>query len=324
MAKARCRSGTSFARGEWQRSFTDGFGRKEQRLADVVSLELWVQREDALCRLPFSDRGNDRRNGIRRPRRHGTFTHLAGIGRDPLELHVESVARRQLICARAARGSNERISCARRLRGVSDASSQPRLAAQRSRESDQAELPTLELDLVVRWPQAFVPGPSARLCYQLMQSCGAGLQPCKSVRATSPEGLPHVTTQVSCGCKHFRAWNRPGRGRTGAGGDWGRGGAASAPDRSEQTSRRSGVREVNSILKQAGLKPCRARDEGRDCASPRRPHGRGHGDSTTDQFLLRRDSRVARRWTQPFECISDHGVATGTSGRRRHAHQHGT
>jgi hypothetical protein len=59
LAKERCRPGTSFAGGERQRSFADGFGGKEQRLADVISLEVWVQREDALCRLPFSDQGND-------------------------------------------------------------------------------------------------------------------------------------------------------------------------------------------------------------------------------------------------------------------------
>jgi hypothetical protein len=54
LAKARCRSGTSFAGGERRRSFAHGFGRKEQRLADVVSFEVWVQREDGLCCLPFS------------------------------------------------------------------------------------------------------------------------------------------------------------------------------------------------------------------------------------------------------------------------------
>jgi hypothetical protein len=58
LAKARCRSGTSFARGEGQRSFADGFGRKEQRLADIVSLEVGVQRENTLCGLPFSHAGN--------------------------------------------------------------------------------------------------------------------------------------------------------------------------------------------------------------------------------------------------------------------------
>jgi hypothetical protein len=42
LAKARCRSGTSFAGGEGQRSFADGFRRKEQRLAHVVSLEVGV------------------------------------------------------------------------------------------------------------------------------------------------------------------------------------------------------------------------------------------------------------------------------------------
>ena len=49
LAKARCRSGTSFACGKGQRTLADGFGRKEQRLADVVSFEVWVQREDALA-----------------------------------------------------------------------------------------------------------------------------------------------------------------------------------------------------------------------------------------------------------------------------------
>ena len=57
LAKARCRSGTSFAGGEEQRSFADGFGRKEQRLADGVSLEVGVQREDTLYGLPFGHEG---------------------------------------------------------------------------------------------------------------------------------------------------------------------------------------------------------------------------------------------------------------------------
>src|SRR5204862_84515 len=62
LAKARCRSGTSFAGGKGQRSFAHGLGRKEQRLADVVSLEVWVQREDVLCCLSFSHQGNDSRD----------------------------------------------------------------------------------------------------------------------------------------------------------------------------------------------------------------------------------------------------------------------
>ena len=98
--KARCRSGTSFAGGEGQRSFADGFGRKEQRLADVVSLEVGVQREDTLCGLAISHEGNDSRNGNPKTAKTRNSPHLAGIGRDPLELHVDSVARRQLICER--------------------------------------------------------------------------------------------------------------------------------------------------------------------------------------------------------------------------------
>ena len=96
LAKARCRSGTSFAGGKGQRTLADGFGRKEQRLADVVSFEVWVQREDALCRLPFSDQGNDRRNWNPKTAKTRNSAHLAGIGRDPLELHTDSVARKPL------------------------------------------------------------------------------------------------------------------------------------------------------------------------------------------------------------------------------------
>ena len=89
LAKERCRSGTSFAGGEWQRSFADGFGRKEQRLADVVSLEVGVQREDALCGLAFCHEGNDSRNWNSKTAKTRNSPHLAGIGRDPLELHTE-------------------------------------------------------------------------------------------------------------------------------------------------------------------------------------------------------------------------------------------
>jgi hypothetical protein len=53
---------TSFAGGEGQRSFADGFGCKEQRFADVVSFEVWVEREDALSCLPFSHQGDDSRD----------------------------------------------------------------------------------------------------------------------------------------------------------------------------------------------------------------------------------------------------------------------
>jgi hypothetical protein len=102
LAKARCRSGTSFAGGERQRSFADGFGRKEQRLADVISLEVGVQREDTLCGLTFSHEGNDSRNGNPKTAKTRTPPHLAGIGRDPLELHLDS-SRRQLICERPLR-----------------------------------------------------------------------------------------------------------------------------------------------------------------------------------------------------------------------------
>src|SRR5262249_47876548 len=100
LAKERCRSGTSFASGEGQCSFADGFGRKEQRLADVVRLEVWVQSEDALCRLPFSDQGNDSRDWNPKTAKARNSPHLTGIGRDPLELHTDSVARRRLICER--------------------------------------------------------------------------------------------------------------------------------------------------------------------------------------------------------------------------------
>jgi hypothetical protein len=92
LAKERCRSGTSFAGGEGQRSFADGFGRKEQRLADVVSFEVWVQREDALSCLPFSHQGDDSRDWNPKTAKTWNSPHLAGIGRDPLELHVDSVA----------------------------------------------------------------------------------------------------------------------------------------------------------------------------------------------------------------------------------------
>jgi hypothetical protein len=95
--KARCRSGTSFAGGEGQRSFANGFARKEQRLADVVRLEVGVQRDDTLCGLPFSHEGNDSRDWNSKTAKTRNSPHLAGIGRDPLEFHMDSVARRPLI-----------------------------------------------------------------------------------------------------------------------------------------------------------------------------------------------------------------------------------
>ena len=103
--KERCRSGTSFAGGEGQRSFADGFGRKEQRFADVVSIEVWVQREDALCRLPFSHEGNHSRDWNPKTAKARNSPHLAGIGRDPLEFHIDSVARRPLIREKGRSGS---------------------------------------------------------------------------------------------------------------------------------------------------------------------------------------------------------------------------
>src|SRR5437867_7930764 len=102
MAKARCRSGTSFAGGKGQRSFADGFGRKEQRLADVVGFEVWVQREDVLCCLSFSHQGNDSRDWNPKTAKTRNSPHLAGISRDPFELHNDSVARRPMICERGA------------------------------------------------------------------------------------------------------------------------------------------------------------------------------------------------------------------------------
>jgi hypothetical protein len=93
LAKERCRSGTSFAGGERQGSFAHSFGRKEQCLADVVGFEVWVQREDGFCCLPFSYEGNDSRDWNPKTAKTWNSTHLAGIGRDPLELHIDSVAR---------------------------------------------------------------------------------------------------------------------------------------------------------------------------------------------------------------------------------------
>src|SRR6185503_20674425 len=93
LAKERCRSGTSFAGGERQGSFAHSFGRKEQCLADVVSFEGWVQREDGLRCLPFSHQGNDSRDWNPKTTKTWNSPHLAGIGRNPLEFHVDSVAR---------------------------------------------------------------------------------------------------------------------------------------------------------------------------------------------------------------------------------------
>jgi hypothetical protein len=102
LAKERCRSGTSFAGGERQGSFAHSFGRKQQRLADVVRFEVWVQREDGLCCLPFSHEGNDSRDWNPKTAKTWNSTHLAGIGRDPLELHIDSVARRPMLWKRGA------------------------------------------------------------------------------------------------------------------------------------------------------------------------------------------------------------------------------
>ena len=78
MAKERCRSETSFASGERQRSFADGFGGKEQCLADVVSFEVRVQRKDALRRLPFSHQGDDSRDWNPKTTKTRNSLHLTG------------------------------------------------------------------------------------------------------------------------------------------------------------------------------------------------------------------------------------------------------
>ena len=98
LATERCRPGTSFAGGEGQCSFADGFCRKEQRLPDVVSFEVRVQREDALCCLSFSHEGKDSRHWNPKTAKTRNSAHLAGIGRDPLEFHIDSVAGSSMIC----------------------------------------------------------------------------------------------------------------------------------------------------------------------------------------------------------------------------------
>ena len=107
LGKERCRSKTSIAGGEGQRSFADGFGRKEQRFADVVSLEVWVQREDALSGLPSATRATTVATGIRRPRRHATPPIWRGFVVILLNPY-RSVARRPLIRERPRSGDHIR------------------------------------------------------------------------------------------------------------------------------------------------------------------------------------------------------------------------
>jgi len=122
VAKGRCRSGTSFAGGEGQCSFADGLGRKEQRLADVIIFEVRVQREDALCCLPFSDQGNDSRDWNPKTAKTWNSPHLAGIGRDPLELHTDSVGQRRMICERGLSVSRVRQATMRGSKRLQDRS----------------------------------------------------------------------------------------------------------------------------------------------------------------------------------------------------------
>ena len=59
VATTRCRSGTSFAGGERKRTFADSFGSKEQRFADVLGVEIRIEREDLVGGLSFGDQPDD-------------------------------------------------------------------------------------------------------------------------------------------------------------------------------------------------------------------------------------------------------------------------
>ena len=76
---------------------------KSSASADVVSFEVWVQREDVLCCLSFSHQGNDSRDWNPKTAKTWNAPHLAGIGRNPLEFHVDSVAGRRDLWKESAR-----------------------------------------------------------------------------------------------------------------------------------------------------------------------------------------------------------------------------
>ena len=66
-------------------------GCEEKRLADVFRLEVWIECENLLRRLAFSDQTDDRRDRNPQVPQAGDPSHSAGIGRDSLESHGNSL-----------------------------------------------------------------------------------------------------------------------------------------------------------------------------------------------------------------------------------------
>ena len=86
--KSVCRPETSFASGERQSTFSDRLGSEEQRFADVLGLEIRIERENLLRRLSFGDQGHDCRDWNPKSAQARYSSHLAGVGRHSLELHT--------------------------------------------------------------------------------------------------------------------------------------------------------------------------------------------------------------------------------------------
>ena len=86
--KGRYRSGTSSTGCEGQRTFPNRLGGTHQRLANVLSFQVRVEREDIVCGLPLGHQGDDGRHRNPQAAQAWDAPHLPGIGRDPRELHA--------------------------------------------------------------------------------------------------------------------------------------------------------------------------------------------------------------------------------------------
>jgi hypothetical protein len=84
----RCRRETSFAGGEGQGTFSDGFGRVEQSFADVLSFEIGVECKNLLGSLPFGDQADNGRNRNSKTTQAWNAPHLARVERYSLEFHM--------------------------------------------------------------------------------------------------------------------------------------------------------------------------------------------------------------------------------------------
>ena len=79
---------------ERQGTFADGLGGEEQRFADVLRLEVRVERKDVVRRLSLGDQCHDCRDWNSQPAQAGHSSHLERVDCHAMKLHTAHCSRR--------------------------------------------------------------------------------------------------------------------------------------------------------------------------------------------------------------------------------------